>query len=149
MLASEMNTFLQSQKTILLSSINTFKELPFYYRWPAKLKLHRLLPSKPGNHANLLVSWLFGINNKADKTMLGDVLANTDTHFSRWAINAVVNWERQTTETNIIRIHGSNDRILPITNFKPHYIINQGGHLVVMNRAAEVSVILQQEIAQL
>ena len=146
MLASEMVTFLNPTKTILLSSVNTCNELPVYYRLPGKLGLHRLLPAKPGNRANFLISWLFGIDNKTDKALLSDVLANTDAVFSRWAIDAILKWKKTSSDKEVIRVHGTKDYVLPITNFTPDYIVKQGGHLMVMNRAEEVSRILNEVV---
>ena len=62
------------------------------------------------------------------------------------SINEIVNWKRTDAPLNIIRIHGNKDRVLPIINFKPNYLIKNGGHFMVANRAAEVSKILQYEI---
>ena len=148
MLASEMNTFLHPEKVVLLSSVNSYGELPFYYRWAGKAGIHRLLPSKPGRRSNVFLNWLFGIKGKADQALLNEVIAHTDPVFSRWAIDALLHWQRCETDERVIRIHGDHDRVLPRTTFTTHYTIKGGGHLVVLNRAAEVSRILNQVLLE-
>lgn len=146
MLASEMLTFLQPEKVVLLSSINNYNELPFYYRWPARLNIHKLLPSKPGQRANFLLNWLFGLKSEKDIALLNDVLKNTNPHFSRWAINALLNWNRHEADEHVVRIHGDSDRVLPVTTFVPHYTVKKGGHLIVMTHAREVSAWIDRVI---
>lgn len=146
MLASEISTFLNPQKVILLSSVNNYNELPLYYRWAAMLGIHQLLPSRPGQSSNFLLNWLFGLKTENDAALLSDVLKNTDPVFSRWAIHALLTWNRKQTDDKVIRIHGDRDRVLPVTVFKPHCLVKKGGHLIVMTHAAEVSALLDRAL---
>ena len=146
MLALEMLDFIKPQKTILLSSVSRRKELPFYYRLVGKLCLNKLIPEKLVTRPNFIIHWFFGIEGETDKTLLNEILISTDAQFSVWAINELVNWNRMTSNSNIIRIHGQKDRLLPIINFKPNYLLSNAGHFMAVNRAKEVSVILNSEI---
>lgn len=143
-MASEISLRLHPQKTILLSSVNCYNELPILYKTGGYLKLHKLMPESAGNKANAVLYWLFGLTQKHDKNMLKQVMADSNTRFTKWAINAVTQWHKKTPSTNIIRIHGDHDRVLPITSFKPDYVVKNGGHLMVANRAGEVSKILNE-----
>lgn len=140
MLASEMKTFLSPGQVILVSGVNNHRELPLLYRVGGR-SIHRLLPSKPVGR-KMLLAYLFGVHTEKDKALLQDVVRNTDPVFSRWAINAIVNWSRHDEDPGVIRIHGDKDRVLPITTFKPAHVIRGGGHLMVIDRAAELSEII-------
>ncbi|MBJ7427449.1 MAG: alpha/beta hydrolase [Bacteroidia bacterium] len=146
-LATEILAYVQPYKTILISSASRRQELPFYYRLAGFLKLDKLIPGKATNSANMLTYWMFGIQNSSDKTLLKDILKSTDTHFSKWAISEILNWNRKTCQEHVIRIHGDQDRILPILNFKPKYLLKHAGHFMIVNRAAEISKIIAQEIS--
>lgn len=148
MLASEMLTFLQPHKVILLSSVNNYNELPAYYRMAGKTNLYRLFPSRPGKGSNLALNWLFGAHQPHEKVLLDDVLKNTDTNFSRWAIEALLQWRKATTDKEVIRIHGTNDHILPITSFTPQHLIKGAGHLMVLTHAAQVSELIAEVITE-
>lgn len=141
-MASEICTKLNPQKTILLSSVNCYNELPILYKLGGKFKLHKLLPESAGNKGNFLMYWLFGLSQKDDKTLLKQILADSNPEFTKWAINAVANWDKKQVTSNIVRIHGDNDRVLPITSFSPDYIVKKGGHLMVASKAEEVSEII-------
>lgn len=145
-LATEVIQFIQPEKTILLSSVTCRQQLPFCYRLAGRLKLDKLLPAKATNMSNWFTYRMFGISNKKDKLLLDEILKNTDTAFSKWAIHEILNWKRKISPAGIIRIHGTGDRILPVNNFKPTYLLKNAGHFMIVNRAKEISVILEKEI---
>lgn len=47
---------------------------------------------------------------------------------------------------NIFHIHGTNDRILPLKFSNCNAKIQNGGHLMVLNKADELNEILQQQL---
>lgn len=147
-LATEVQEFVKPVKTILISSVACRKELPLLYRFAGTIHLHKILPSKTTNRSNFFTYWMFGINDEKDKHLLKEILTSTNTQFSKWAINEIVNWRRNQVPSNIIRIHGTKDRILPVRNFKPDFIVPDGGHFMVVNKAAEVSAILKTIIEE-
>ena len=146
MLATEVLAYTKPQKTILISSAARRQELPFYYKWAGTLRLNKLLPKKSIHKSNIFTNWLFSITAKSDKFLLEEIITASNPSFSKWAINEIVNWKRTAAPENIIRIHGNKDRVLPIINFKPHYLIDAGGHFMIANRADEISKILEQEL---
>lgn len=145
-LAMEILNFVMPVRTILISSIARRQELPLHYRMAGALKLNKLIPSKAANKAGWLTYRLFGIREAKDKALLNDILTSTNTAFSKWAVNALLNWKRNSTPGGIIRIHGSKDRLLPIRRCSPDYIIKNAGHFMIVNRADEISEILVAEI---
>ncbi|OYU96219.1 MAG: alpha/beta hydrolase [Bacteroidetes bacterium B1(2017)] len=145
-LCCELLRFIQPQKTFLISSIAAYAELPLLFKIGGSLRIHRLLPSKATTQSNWITRWYFGVKKQSDKLLLNDILKHTDTQFSKWAIHAIVTWKRKEPPTNIIRIHGSNDHLLPINGFKPKYLINKAGHFMVLTKAQEISEILIGEM---
>lgn len=146
LIAIEISKFIKPEKIILISSIRSNKELPFYYRLFGILKLNKLVPPKLSNKPNFLTYWLFGIKTKNNKELLKSILIDTNTTFSKWALNVLLNWKCDENEIEPIRIHGSRDLLLPIFNFKPKYLIKNGGHLIIIDQADEISNIIINEI---
>lgn len=144
MVATEISRILNPQKTILISSAAGYDELPFLFRLAGSMRLHKLIPSKAGNNGNFLMHWLFGINTPNDKMLLNQILTDSNTAFTRWAIDAMLSWSSLAQPSAIIRIHGDHDRVLPITSFRPDYVIKRGGHLMVVTRAVELSQLLNR-----
>jgi hypothetical protein len=148
-LATEMLRFIQPLKTILISSISRRHELPWYFRLAGRLNLHKLLPPEASNRANFLTYWTFGIQTPEDRALLNEILATTDVQFSKWAIDQILKWDRIHSPDSIIRIHGDQDRMLPLIKFIPQYKIKNAGHFMVANRAEEVSNFIQREVDSL
>lgn len=146
MLATEVLEFVKPKKTILISSVARKQELPSYYKLAGIFKLNKLLPSNATNRPNILTHWMFGLSDPKDKLLLNEILTSTNTHFSKWAVNELLNWNRTIAPQGLIRIHGDNDRVLPIINFKPNYIVRNGGHFMIANKANEISKILEAEL---
>jgi len=144
MLATEVLEFVQPQKTVLISSAARRQELPYYYKLAGRLRFNKLFPAAAIKKGNSMINWLMGVSAIKDKDLVQEILAASDPVFSKWAINEIVNWKRTVAPANIIRIHGNKDKVLPIINFKPHHLIDKGGHFMIANRADEISALLEK-----
>lgn len=147
MMAMEVAKYLKTEKIILLASAKIYKEIPFYYRWVGYLQLHKILPAKLLKQHSFLSDWFFGIEEKEHKRLLSEVLCDLDIDFLKWAIDKIVCWKNQTIHPNTIHIHGDNDRILTLRFVNPDFIIKGGGHFMTVNKAKELSEILQATLA--
>ena len=72
---------------------------------------------------------------------------NADIDFYRWGIGAILNWENETVPANVTHIHGTNDKLLPYHFVKADFTINNGGHLMVIDNAREVSSRIKEIIS--
>ena len=76
--------------------------------------------------------------------MLAEILIDTNPEYFKWAVGSIFHW-KQTEKIPAYRIHGSSDRILPISkNCKPNLVINNGGHFFTVTHADEISRYLKQ-----
>ena len=96
---------------------------------------------------NAFSYWFFGIESNSDKKLLKEILKDTDAVFLKWAINAIVTWDNKTQPMNVIHIHGTSDRILPIAFAKVDVKIENGGHFITLNKAQELSENLRNEMS--
>lgn len=146
MMAIELSKFLKPVKIILISSVAKHIEMPFYFKIIGKLGLNKLIPKGMKTKSNFIFNWLFSIQNEKEKQMLDEILEASQPDFTHWALNEILNWKMEGLTENVIRIHGDKDRIFPVVNFNPDYLILDGGHLMVVNKAAEISDIIHNEI---
>lgn len=142
-MAVEISKLIDTKKVILIASAKNKNEIPFIYRTLGKLKLNRIIPTSLIQQPNIILYWLFGIKHKGDKNLLKQILKDTDIHFTKWAINEILHWKSSKSPINCVHIHGSSDRILPIKNIHPDFIIKNGGHFMTVNKAKEVSQIIK------
>lgn len=144
MMAVEVAKQLEVQKIILLSSVKTKHELPWYYRWAGRMRLHRIIPQQLLRHSNFITNWFFGVESPEEKGLLKIILAETNPTLLRWSLNCIVSWSNTHLHPNLIHIHGSSDRILPLRYVQADRQVKAGGHLMVLNFAEEVSAILRE-----
>ena len=140
MLASEIARIKKPFKTIIISSLASSDELPWYFKQAGKIGLHRALPVTFLKTATLLTR-LMGAGTPQDKAVVFHYIKNADPAFIRWSLNAIVNWKQERLP-GIIHLHGDKDHLLPAKFTHPDYLVKNGGHLMVLNKAEEVNKVL-------
>ena len=146
MMSIEIAKLISVEKVVLLSSISTYHELPLYMRIAGKLHLNKMIPMKPYPILEPLENYNLGVETKEEKKLLREYRKNLNLQYSNWAMNEVVNWKNNWIPPNLVHIHGTKDHIFPIRYVKADYRIKGAGHLLPMNNAEEVNVILKKII---
>lgn len=144
MIAIEVAKIIETEKIILLASAKTRNEVPVYFRIAGYLKLHTLLPGAVLKQSNFMTYWLFGAKTDFEKKLLKDILYDTDSKFLIWAINQIVYWQNATRHKNLIHIHGTADKILPIGRLQSDVNVKGGGHFMTINKADELNEIIKK-----
>jgi len=144
MVAMEIAKQIPVKKVILISSAKERKELPWFYRFSAKLKLQKILPYTLIKRTNGFTYWLFGATSAHEKALLKEIFRKTPTTFLKWAINAILTWKNTEIYTHILHIHGDKDRILPYKNVKDTFCITGGGHSMIVNKAHEIAPLINK-----
>jgi len=145
MIAIEIAKQIETEKVIIISSAKSKSDVPSGYL-TRTLKLHTLIPSRFLKKPNELLFWFFGVESVKEKIMLQSIIMDTDENFLKWAIDKIVTWENNAVLTNLTHIHGTMDRMIPYRS--ADYKIEGGGHLMIVNRAAEIDAILKTELSK-
>ena len=142
MIAIEVAKLIPTSKIILIASAKTRSEIPLFYRRIGSLGLLKIIPAQLLKSPNTLTNWLFGAKSNKDKLLLKQILRETDNIFLKWALTKITRWQNSKIAKNTIHIHGTSDHILRYV--KNCIWIKHGGHLITLNRAKELSDILQK-----
>ncbi len=138
----ELNKIIKPTKTIIISSITTKYELPLQYQLIATLNLHKLVPAFMLNQVYPFTNWYFGTKSKEERSLLKTIIHDTPPAFLKWAIHEIINWKNKIIPLNTFHIHGTQDKIFPISKIKPHFTVKKGGHFMVYSNADTVSKII-------
>jgi pimeloyl-ACP methyl ester carboxylesterase len=139
------------KSVVLISSVKTNTELPFWMRSCGQLKIDSLLPEKkaittvPG--AKLLrplQNYFLGASTEEEKRIANEYRDSVDPVYLKWSINHVLNWKNDWLPSNLYHIHGDKDHIFPIKNVKPTHVIRNAGHFMVFNKYEEINKILME-----
>lgn len=142
MIAVEVAKKISTEKVILIASAKNRKEIPFYFRWLGCMRIDLLIPVSLLKKSNFLSNWFFGIESNTDKLLLKQILSETDSIFLKWAIAKIVRWKNEMAIKNLIHIHGTTDRFLPIYFVQCDQKIIGGGHFMTLNKSEEMNKLL-------
>ena len=139
--AIELSKHIKTSKLILISSAETSKQLPQKYVSLGKTQILKLIPNSLIKPPQQIFNFLFGAENKE---LLKEIIRDTNPQFIRWALNAVIKWSNETRPSEIIRIHGTNDKVIPLSGRAIE--IKDGGHFMIVDKAKEISKLINEEI---
>ncbi len=142
-MAIEIAKIMEVEKIILLTSVKTKHELPFYYRLPGSLNIHKLIPTFLLKNPNIFSRWIFGAESQ-DWKLFAELMHDLDPVYMHWALDKIAKWQNEFTPPNLIHIHGGNDHIFPPHFLKPDILIPAAGHLMTVNRADQVNAVLRK-----
>ncbi len=143
-LSLEIAKSIQVKKVILLASIKTKYEQPKQFQRLLKLAINYVVPTSLLNQSNFVMERMFGVKKEEDKNLLNAILKDTDVHFIKWALNEIISWKNEEMLSNIVQIHGDKDKIFPIKNCSPDYIVNGGGHSFTITHSKKVEKIIKK-----
>ncbi|HEX6915715.1 MAG TPA: alpha/beta hydrolase [Chitinophagaceae bacterium] len=145
MIASEIVRMNPGMRAVIISSNRTRHEFPPFLRFLARyFPLYELSTKFTMRMVFPVSSWILGAESPEDRKHLRGVIDRTNLSFVKWCIRSIVRWNLETPQPRIIHIHGTNDRLLPYRLVNPDYTIEGGGHLMIRNRAEELSALIRQ-----
>ncbi|HWI90589.1 MAG TPA: hypothetical protein VNT20_04900 [Flavisolibacter sp.] len=142
----ELNKIVQPKQTIIISSIATKKELRPLLKIVRSLRIHKIVPGIFYKWYSPILNWYFGTETEREKELLKRYTQSATSNYMKWAVNEILNWQNETRPGNLFHIHGTKDRIFPYRYSHPDILIKGGTHLMVHNRANEISRILVERL---
>ncbi|MEO6819966.1 MAG: alpha/beta hydrolase [Ginsengibacter sp.] len=146
MMSIEIAKIIPVEKVILISSIKDFHEMPLFMRIAGKLKLDKIIPLKPYKFLNRYQNYRLGVETEEQKNLVNEYRLTVNQQYMDWAIHQILNWKNEWVPDQLVHIHGGSDRIFPLKKLKANYSISSGGHMMLINNAAEVNKILKEII---
>ena len=146
MLATEMAKAHPLTKVILISSAKTFNEIPPYLRFWRRLPIYKYVSNNSMKISGGIVLRILGAKGKKQQQLQQQIIKSSNPQFTKWAMDAIVKWRNKTVPPNVTHIHGMADKLLPYRYVKADHSIKDGEHVMVMDRATELSALLKQLI---
>ncbi len=144
MIAVEIAKIIPLEKVILISSIKTIEESPWYFSLLRAIPFYKPIPGKAFTSMEFLIKPFFGHMYEADNWLFKDMLKNTSPVFLKWAMGAVLKWDNKTVPANVIQIAGDKDLVFNYKRIKDVIIVKGGTHIMIFEKAKEVNKILKR-----
>ena len=139
MLAIEIAKQVPLKKVILISSIKTVDETPWYFKPLRALPVHKILPTGLLTSARFLMRLVFGAMNDDDFWLFNDMLQKTSPTFVKWAIGAVIKWDNKTIPPNVHHITGDRDHVFDYKRIKDATIVKGGTHIMIFDKSRQIN----------
>lgn len=134
-------------KTFIISSISSRKQLPWYAKLAGYLQLDRLGFLNLLRYSNHLLFWAFGTKSPRMKEYLKERIAASSSHYLNWSIHQILRWKEEKKPEHLIHIHGSADRLFPLSYIQADEVLQGGSHFAVLTHAGKISEILNRHLS--
>lgn len=146
MMGIEIARLMPVKKLFIVSSIKSVKEMPAWMRWAGSLKLNKIVPLRSYKLIDKIGIDRLGVTTKEERELVRNYRKNVDLRYLDWAIQQIVKWKNNWQPDHIVHIHGNKDKIFPVKRISGGHIIKNGTHLMIYNRADEISRLIEQEL---
>lgn len=146
MLVTEMAKTDSAIKAIIIASNKTSDEFPPYLRTGSYFPIYKWTSASIAKSFMLRSTWILGGKSKEAKTLLQQIIMDSDIEFVKWAIGAILQWKNKEVPSNLIHIHGTADKLLPYRYVKADHTIQDGTHLLPLDKPTELSDLLKKLI---
>jgi pimeloyl-ACP methyl ester carboxylesterase len=147
MVAQEIARQIPVKQLILISTLVDTNQIALHYRFWGWLKVQKWLPFALAKRFTGLGAWLFGVDSVEDKAIFRSIIQDTDVPTLRWSLTQILSWHNPAPTPEAVIIHGDRDKILPVPKVPHLHLIKGGEHLIVLNRAKELSELINRYLA--
>lgn len=140
MMCIEIAKLINADKVILVSSVPTYKQLPWWMRTAGRFRLNKLLPIRSSTTLLQPVQdYHIGATTQEEKEMVRRYRKMVAPDYLHWSINTILNWKNEWKPASLYHIHGDADRIFPLKNVQPDCVVTGGTHFMIFSKAKEIS----------
>ncbi|MGZ3846796.1 MAG: alpha/beta hydrolase [Flavisolibacter sp.] len=140
----ELSKLLDPKQIFIISSMATRGELRPVLKLVRLLRIHKIVPGALYKLYTPILNWYFGAKTERERELLRYYTKTASKNYMKWAVNEILNWKNETRPDKLLHIHGTNDRIFPYKRTHADVKVAGGNHLMVHNRAEEISKILSE-----
>lgn len=149
MLTVEIAKQVELKHAIIVSSIKSKDESPWYFKFFGYLPLHKIISGKFVISLGPLLRPLFGrLAGSKEAPLFYSMLQNTSPKFLEWAMGAVLKWNGEPAPYKINHIIGDTDLIFSYKKINNAIVIPKGDHMMVYTRATEIGPIIKNILNQ-
>jgi len=148
LIAAELTKLFPGSKLILISSIASRKEIPWWSKLGATLRMNHWFSGEFMKKPNAAIRWIFSIAPGHQRKLFDAILRDSDPVFLPWALNALLHWKGNGAQ-RIHHIHGKKDRLLPFRFTTADVAIDDGAHFMIVSHGEKISRMLKEMVGEI
>ena len=149
MCVTEIAKRLNPVKAFVISSCKEHKELPIKLNIWKYLPLYKTLNDATYKRSAMFVKKQFGVYTDEQARKFREMLDTSPTNYFKGAVYCIMTWKNKTIPDNLVHIHGTADRVIDVGKINADYLIQEGSHFMVINKADEINKIINRELKDL
>lgn len=150
MCATEIAKKLKVEKVFIVSSCKLSSELPRRISILKWFPVYKFFHDGLYKNAVMLARKQFGVITEEQKANFKKMLEIAPANYYNGAVNCIATWKNDSYPETLVHIHGTADKVLPYKRIiKCDHMIKGGTHFMILNRAAEISEIINKELEEL
>ncbi len=138
LIAAEFHKLFPGSKFILISTIASRHELPWYAKFGAAIGLNHWIHKRWFKKPNPMIRWIFSVRDGDTRKLFDAILADADADFLVWAFDELLHWKGN-GHARLHHIHGNKDRLIPVRNVSADIIVNGGSHMMIVDEGRRIS----------
>jgi len=151
-ISQEIATFKKIDLVILLSSIRSRDENPFFFKIIQPLYLQKLFTKEITIKTFPLWAKMHDYESEEEQTLFKSMVNGYSNKYLQWALKELSKWQtpQLLPDTKVVQIVGKNDKTFPIKKIKtPDVVIKDGGHFMTYKQPDLISKYIVKEIEEI
>lgn len=134
-------------KAFIVSSSKTRSEVPQKIKMWKRIPMYKFISDTTYKKAAFLLKKQFGVTNEDQAKKFREMLDTSPKNYFKGAVHCIMQWNNNECPESIVHIHGTADQVLPYNLIRNcDYSIKNGTHFMVINKADEISMIINKEL---
>lgn len=141
-ISQEIASFRKIDKIILISSIKSRRELPFFFKIIKPLRLDKFFTKELSIKTVKYWGKSHGFHTPQEHDLFKSMVGNQTNTYLQWALRALSAWQTPSLPktTKLIQIHGTDDKTFPFKLINhPDIILEQGSHIMVYKQGPKMT----------
>ena len=137
---------------ILLSSIQSRDEMPFFFKILHKFYLQKLFTKEITLKTFSFWAKQHDYETEEEQTLFKEMVSRNSNQYLQWALKELSKWQTPhlPSSTKIFQVVGEKDKTFPIKNIKsPDVVVKNGGHFMTYKKADLISKYIVIEIQKI
>jgi len=145
-MVQEMARLIKADKVIIISSIKSPAELPKGMQIAKSTGIYKLFPSQYLDNLGGFAKEYLGEKIKKRIELYEKYQNMLDPIYLDWAFKTLLHWQKNYITLKLYHIHGDADKIFPVKYINNYMPIKNATHIMILNKAKEISKILEEII---
>lgn len=147
--SQEIAMFKNIDLVILLSSIKSRDEMPFFFKIIQPFYLHKLFTKKSTFKTFSFWAKNHDYESEEEQELFKSMVGKQSNAYLQWALKELSKWQtlQLPSKTKVFQIVGDKDKTFPIKNIKsPDAIIKNGGHFMTYKNPDWIRQLIEEQI---